>query len=81
MTRNILVRVFDGGGRPVSGAKVSIWVYQFMASGLAASGQTAGDGEFEADIDIDASGEISISVNDKERVSRSSPRGSYRIEI
>ena len=79
--RNVLVRLFNSDGRPVQGAKVVCWVYQFAASGWKPEQYTDSNGETEFDLDIDAGGEIAISVNGVEKVSRSKPKGSYRLEV
>ena len=78
--RNVLVRVFDGNGRPAQKERVSIWVYQFLAGGVKEQ-QTDSNGEAEFNLDIDSGAEISISVNSKECVSRGSVKGSYRIQL
>lgn len=78
--RNVLVRVFKSDGRPAQGERVSIWVSQFLASGVKEQ-QTNSDGEAEFNLDIDSGAEISISVNSSEKVSRGSVKGSYRIQL
>ena len=79
--RNVLVRVFNGDGRPVQGARVVCWVYQFAASGWKPEKYTDSSGEVEFDLDIDGGGEIALSVNGVEKVSRSKPNGSYRLTV
>ncbi len=78
--KNVLVRVYDGGGKPAHNARVSLWVYQFAASGSKEK-YTNSDGEAEFDLDIDEGAEISISVNSSEKISRGSVKGSYRVQL
>jgi hypothetical protein len=81
MKRNILVRTYDASGRPASGLRVSLWVYQFLASGSAGEKYTNSNGEVDFDLDIDEGAEISISINGTERSSRATPRGEYRFSV
>ena len=78
--RNVLVRVFKSDGRPAERERVSIWVYQFAASG-GKEQYTDSNGEAEFNLDIDSGAEISVSVNSKEYFSRGSVKGSYRIQL
>ncbi len=78
--QNVLVRVYSSSGRPVSGARVNVYVYQFLAYGYVPEQYTDSDGEAEFDLDVDNGAEISISVDGSERVGRGRIRGSYRIE-
>lgn len=79
--RSVSVRVYDSGGRPVQGARVIIWVYQFGANGAIPEKYTDSDGKTEFDIDADEYADISVGVNGVEKVGRSAIKGSYRIEI
>lgn len=78
--RNVLVRVFKGDGTPAERERVSIWVYQFAAGGVKEQ-QTNSSGEAEFNLDIDEGAEISVNVNSKEYFSRSSVKGSYRVQL
>lgn len=78
--KNVLVRVFDGNGKPTQNARVNIHVYQFLASGQREQ-YTDSNGEAEFDLNIDDGAEISIGVNSTERVRRGSVKGSYRIQL
>jgi hypothetical protein len=79
--RNVLVRVYDSGGRPVSNARIGIEVHQFLAGGVLPYKYTNSNGEAEFDMDIDQSAEITIYVNGTEKVRRGSIQGLYRIEL
>ena len=79
--RSIEVRVVNSDGRPAQGEKVSVWVYQFAASGAVEPKYTNSDGVAEFDLDIDDSAEISISVDGYEKIGRGSVRGSYRVQL
>ena len=78
--RNVLVRVFKSDGRPAERERVSIWVYQFAASG-GKEQYTNSNGEAEFNLDMDSGAEISVSVNSKEYFSRGSVKGSYRVQL
>ncbi|WP_395095199.1 hypothetical protein [Armatimonas sp.] len=78
--RNVLVRVYNGDGTSAKGVRVSLWIYQFLASG-SKEGYTNSDGEVEFDLDIDSGAEISISVEGTEYIRRGAVRGSYRIQL
>lgn len=77
--RYVTVRVVDGGGRPQSGVKVTIWVYQtFAVTGHIDPQYTDSNGETEFRLD-DGYNEISISVKDHERVKRDKVQAYYKI--
>lgn len=78
--RNVLVRIYDGSGKPAQRERVSIWVYQFLAGGVKEQ-QTDSNGEAEFNLDIDDGAEISVSVNSKEYFRRGSVKGSYRVQL
>lgn len=77
--RYVTVRVVNSGGRPESNAKVTLWVGG-IAGGFLTPEYTNSDGEADFKLD-DAYSEISISVNDRERVPRASVRADYKIVI
>ena len=79
--RSVLVRVFDAGGRPVSGARVVVWVYQFLAGGAVPEQYTNSSGEAEFNLNVDASAEISIRVNGTDKILRGAIQGSYRVQV
>ncbi len=60
---------------------MSVWVYQFLASGSVGEKYTDSNGEVEFDLDLDSGAEISISVNGTERSPRAAPRGEYRFGV
>jgi len=76
--RNVLVRIMDTGGRPVSGARVSFGTYG-INSGVLPEKYTDSGGQ--AEFDIGEYGEICIYVNGQEKVGRGPIRGQYRIEM
>ena len=78
---SIMVRVVGSDGRPRSSERVSVYVYQFGASGMKEAVYTDSDGEADFDLDIDTHGEISIYVNGNEKVGRGSVKSEYRITI
>ncbi len=75
----VTVRVVDGSGRPQSNAKVAFWVGG-IAGGFLPPQYTNSDGEADFKLN-DSYSEISVSVNDKERVPRGSVRAEYKIVI
>lgn len=76
--RYISVRVVDSGGKSVYYAKVTLWIYQFAASGSKEK-YTDHDGLAQFDEDMDGGAEVSISVNSSEKVKRSSPKAQYTV--
>ena len=81
MSKNILVRVYNSSGGPVSGARVSIMLYQTLAGGMLPDNYTNSSGEAEFNADADSGAEAEIYVNGDKKVSRGSIRGDYRISI
>jgi hypothetical protein len=79
--RSVTVSVFDSGGRPVQGARVVLWVYQFLASGALPEKYTNARGEAWFDLDVDAGAELGVSVNGGGQIDRGSIQGQYRIYI
>lgn len=75
----VTVRVVDSGGRPQSNAKVALWVGG-IAGGFVQPQYTNSNGEADFKLD-DSYSEISVSVNDKERVPRGSVRAEYKVVI
>jgi len=75
---NILVRVYNSSGHPVSGRRISIGTFG-MNYGVLPSQYTDSDGETE--FNIDDYGDINIYVDGDEKVKRGPIRGSYRIEL
>lgn len=63
----------------MQGARVSLWVYQFGASGSLPEKYTDSSGKAEFDTDLDTHAEISISVNGTEKVGRSTIKSSYDV--
>lgn len=78
--RYISVRVVDSSGKPVYYAKVTLWIYQFMASGSKEK-YTDHEGLAEFDEDLDSGAEVSISVNGSEKVKRSSIKAEYKVVV
>ncbi len=78
--RSIQVYVFSGGS-VAQGAKVTVWVYQFGASGPLEPVYTNNDGVATVRFELDTDGEISISVNDNEKIKRGGVKDTYRIDI
>lgn len=76
--RNVLVRIFDSGGRAVSGARVSLGTYG-INSGVLPEKYTDSSGQ--AEFNVDEYGEICVYVNGQEKVGRGPIRGQYRIEL
>ena len=76
--RNVLVRVFDSGGRPVSNARIGIGTFG-INSGVLPNEYTNSSGE--AEFDVDEYGDINIYVNGNEKVRRGPIQGSYRIQM
>ena len=77
----VTVRVVNSSGSPVSNAKVSVYVHQFLAEGMKNPEYTNSDGEAEITLDIDDGAQISIYVNGSERVGRGNVRATYTIPI
>ena len=75
------VRVVDSGGRPRSGEKVSVYVYQFAAGGMIGPEYTNSDGLADFTLDIDEYAEIAIYVAGSERVRRDRVRASYTVIV
>lgn len=81
MKRYISVRVVDSGGRPVHYARVVLHVSQFLASGPLPEQHTNRDGVAEFEPDLDASAQVSVSVNGQERVRTGSIQAEYRVVV
>ena len=81
MKRYISVRVVDAGGKPVSQARVTLYVSQTLASGTLPEKYTGSDGLAEFAPDLDESARISISVNGQEKVKSGPIRGEYKITL
>jgi hypothetical protein len=76
--RNVLVRLYDSGGHPVAGARVSFGTFG-INSGVLPEKYTDSSGQ--AEFDIGEYGEINIYVNGQEKVKRGPIQGQYRIEM
>lgn len=81
MKRYISVRVVDSGGRPVYYARVALYASQFLASGSLPDKQTNSEGVAEFETDLDASAQLSISVNGQERVRSCPIQAEYKVVI
>ncbi|MBC7529383.1 MAG: hypothetical protein H7308_17780 [Chthonomonadaceae bacterium] len=77
----VTVRVIDSNGRPQSDVRVSLLVYQTLASGMKTPQYTSSNGEANFDLDIDQFAEISVYVKGEERISRGSVKAEYRIIV
>jgi len=77
--RYVTVRVVDSGGRPRSGVRVALYVYQFAASGMKDPQWTDSNGEADFTLDIDEGAEISVYVDGQERVGRGRVRAEYKV--
>lgn len=75
------VRVVDSGGRPQSGAKVSIYIHQFAAEGMKGPQYTNPDGKADFSLDIDDSAQISVYVNGTEKSGRGSVQSEYTFTV
>ena len=75
------VRVVSGGGSPEAGARVSIYVSQFAASGSVDDQYTDSNGEADFSLDIDDGAEITVYVNGQERIGRGAVRSNYTVSI
>jgi hypothetical protein len=78
--RHIEVNVYDSGGKPAPNANVTLWIYQFGASGHK-DARTGSNGKAVFDVDMDNGAEISISVNSKPIVERGKPKPPYSVYI
>lgn len=76
--RNVLVRIYDSGGLPVSNARVSFGTFGINSGVLPAKST---DSSGKAEFDIDEYGDINIYVNGQEVVRRGPIQAGYRIEI
>ena len=76
--RNVLVRVFDSGGRPVSGARVAFGTFG-INSGVLPAKYTDSTGQ--AEFDVGEYGDVNVYVNGQEKLGRGPIRGQYRIEM
>ena len=77
----VTVRVIDSSGRPQSDVRVSLFVYQTLASGMKTPQYTNSKGEANFDLDIDQFAEISVYVKGEERIPRGSVEAEYRIIV
>lgn len=78
LMRNVLVRVYDVGGRPVSGVRIAFGTYG-INYGVLPEKRTDSSGQ--AEFDVDEYGEICVYVNGQEKIGRGPIQGQYRIEI
>ena len=76
--RNVLVRVFDSGGRPVSGARVAFGTFGINSGVLPAK---CTDSTGQAEFDVGEYGDVNVYVNGQEKLGRGPIRGQYRIEM
>ena len=76
--RNVLVRVVDSGGRPVSNARVAFGTYG-LNSGVLPAKQTNSSGE--AEFNIDDYGDVCVYVNGQEVIGRTPIQGTFRVQL
>ena len=76
--RNVLVRVYDAGGRPVSGARVAFGTFG-INSGVLPAKYTDSNGQ--AEFDIGEYGDVNVYVDGQEKHGRGPIQGQYRIEM
>lgn len=76
--RNVLVRVYDSGGRPVSGVRVAFGTFG-INSGVLPAKYTDSSGQ--AEFSVGEYGDISVYVNGREKIGRGPIQGQYRIEM
>jgi len=75
--RNVLVRVFDSGGRPVSGARIAFGTFG-INSGVLPAKYTDSNGQ--AEFNVGEYGDVNVYVNGQEKLGRGPIQGQYRIE-
>ncbi|MCA1597188.1 MAG: hypothetical protein LC772_12310 [Chloroflexi bacterium] len=78
--RYITVRTAKNGA-PLGGARVAVYVHQFLAQGMKDAEYTNGQGEARIGLDVDTHAEISIYVDGSERVPRGSIESEYVINV
>ena len=76
--RNVLVRVYDSGGRPVFGARVAFGTFG-INSGVLPAKYTDTNGQ--AEFNIGEYGDINVYVNGQVKRGRGPIQGQYRIEM
>lgn len=76
--RNVLVRVYDAGGRPVSGARVAFGTFG-INSGVLPAKYTDSSGH--AEFDLGEYGDVNVYVNGQEKIGRGAMQGQYRIQM
>jgi len=81
LKRYISVRVVDSGGKPAYYAKVVLHVSQVLASGPLPEKYTNNDGVAEFEPDLDASSQVSVSVNGQERVRSGPIQAEYKVAL
>jgi len=81
MTRSVLVRVYDSNGRPAPGRRVTVWLFQFLASGSLPEKRTDQNGQAEFVFDADSGADLSIYVDGNAKVMRGQIRSDYRVSL
>lgn len=81
MKRYISVRVVDTSGKPANYAKVVLYVSQTLASGPLPEKYTNSEGLAEFEPDLDASAQISVSINGQERVRSCPIQAEYKVAL
>ena len=76
--RNVLVHVYDLGGRPVSGARIAFGTFG-INSGVLPAKYTDSSGH--AEFDLDEYGDVNVYVNGQEKIGRGAMQGQYRIQM
>jgi hypothetical protein len=84
MTKVIYIHSFDDKTKEsAANVRISLGVYQFMASGVKECGRTDSDGKLTIHLDIDEGGDIMIYANGGEASKRFCPEngGNYSVYI
>ena len=79
--RNVTVHVKWGNGEHQSNARVALWIYQFVASGMTGAEYTNSNGEAYFRLDVDSGAEVSVYVERQERIIRRPIREDYYVTV
>ena len=79
--RYVSVRAVNSGGHPVRDVRISLYVYQFLASGFTGAQNTNSEGLTQFQLDADQGAEIAVYVNGHEKVKRGSIKAEYTVVI
>ncbi len=79
--RLVTMTVTDSTGKPRSNVRVSIYVYQFAASGMKAPEYTNSEGKVRFQLNVDIHAEIEIYVDGHIKVSKGPIHGEYIVRV